>query len=115
MLSTLFEAIDRKDTARFASLLSPHCEFHFGNLPAVHGRDVIAAFVGQFFASIAGLAHTLDKVWEVPGGMLCHGTVAYTRHDGSVLAVPFANVFGIDAEGIAVYRIYVDNSALYAT
>jgi len=26
-----------------------------------------------------------------------------------------ANVFGIDAEGIAVYRIHIDNSMLYAT
>jgi len=26
-----------------------------------------------------------------------------------------ANVFGIDAEGIAVYRIHIDNSMLYVT
>jgi len=115
MINTLFEAIDRKDAAQFARLLSPQCEFRFGNLPVVHGRDAIAAFVGQFFASIASVSHTLEKVWEVPGGIVCHGSVAYTRHDGSILAVPFANVFGIDAEGIAVYRIYIDNSMLYAT
>ncbi len=115
MLSTLFQAIDRQDVAQFGSMLAPDCEFCFGNLPAVHGRAAIETFVGGFFASIAALSHAIENSWEVPGGLVCHGTVSYTRHDGSVLTVPFANVFAIDAAGITAYRIYIDNSALYAS
>lgn len=114
MLDTLFDAIDRKDVAAFGSMLAPDCEFCFGNLPAVRGRAAIEAFVGGFFASIAALSHAIENTWEVPGGLVCHGTVTYTRHDASQLSVPFANVFAVDAAGITVYRIYIDNSALYA-
>jgi hypothetical protein len=114
MLNTLFEAIDRKDVATFGSLLAPQCEFCFGNLPAVQGRAAIEAFVSGFFASIAALSHVIENRWEVPGGLVCHGTVTYTRHDASTLIVPFANVFALDAAGISRYRIYIDNSALYA-
>jgi len=39
--------------------------------------------------------------------------VTYTRHDGSVLTVPFANVFEMRGDKIAAYRIYVDNSLLF--
>jgi limonene-1,2-epoxide hydrolase len=40
--------------------------------------------------------------------------VTYTRHNGSSLSVPFANVFELKGDKIASYRIYIDNSALFA-
>jgi limonene-1,2-epoxide hydrolase len=41
--------------------------------------------------------------------------VIYTRHDGSVVTFPFANVFELRGEKIAAYRIYIDNSSLFAS
>jgi hypothetical protein len=41
--------------------------------------------------------------------------VTYTRHDGSTLRVPFANVFKVDAGLVAEYLIFVDVSRLYET
>lgn len=114
MLDALFKAIDAKDAEGFAAFLAPPCEFRFGNLPAVRGRDQVKEFVAGFLASIAALSHTIDAHWAVPGGLVCHGRVTYTRHDGSTLTVPFANVFGLSAEGIASYLIFADTSQLYA-
>lgn len=39
--------------------------------------------------------------------------VTYTRHDGSTLTVPFANVFGMRDIRVAHYQIYADVSALW--
>lgn len=114
MLNELFRAIDARDADAFASFLSADCTFRFGNLPAVTGQDQVREFVAGFFASVAALSHVIEARWTVPGGLICHGTVTYTRHDGSTLTVPFANVFGLAPEGIASYLIFADTSRLYA-
>lgn len=110
----LFAAIDARDAGGFAALLHEDAMFHFGNAPAVHGRDAIAETVSGFFASIAAVEHTISEVWEPPGTLICHGHVTYTRHNGSVLTVPFANILSIDSGSVRDYRIYADVSALYA-
>jgi hypothetical protein len=112
-LTELFRAIDQKDTARFSSFLAPGCVFRFGNAPVVEGVRSVEQYVGAFFDSIKALSHELIDVWDVPGGVVCHGRVTYTRHDGSVLTVPFSNVFKLDTAGIAQYLIFADTSELY--
>jgi uncharacterized protein (TIGR02246 family) len=110
----LFAAIDARDASRFAALLQEDAIFQFGNAPAVRGRDAIAESVSGFFASIAAVKHTISEVWQPPGTVICHGHVTYTRHSGSRLTVPFANILSIDSGGVRDYRIFADVSALYA-
>jgi ketosteroid isomerase-like protein len=110
----LFAAIDRQDADAFASHLAEDGSFHFGNAEPVVGRAAVREAVAGFFGSIAGLAHELSDVWTVDGAVIAQGTVTYTRHDGSTLAVPFCDVFEMDGEAIACYRIYIDVSQLYA-
>lgn len=112
-LVELFHAIDGKNAGRFGSFLLPACRFRFGNMPPVTGRAAVEEFVQDFFNSIASLSHTIVDHWEVPDGVVCHGIVSYTRLDGSVLTVPFANVMKADAQGISEYLIFADTSALY--
>ncbi len=115
MLGTLFRAIDGKDADAFAALLAPDGEFRFGNLPPVCGRNAVREFVAGFFASIAALTHVVEASWQVGDDLICHGRVTYTRHDGSTLAVPFANMLRTSPAGYSRYLIFADTSALYAT
>ena len=64
-------------------------------------------------AAIASSRHRLLGMWNGPATAVCEGEVTYTRHNGSVLSVPFANVFDLRGDKIAAYRIYIDNSALF--
>lgn len=112
-LESLMATIDARDTPGFAAFLAPDCQFRFGNGPTIAGREQIAEFVGGFFQAIAALTHQIQAAWEVPGGKVCHGQVSYTRHDGTTLSVPFANVFGLGEQGIEEYLIFADTSALF--
>ncbi len=112
-IDELFAAIDRKDAAAFAGFLGTNASFRFGNLPAVQGREAIIAMVGGFFAALRGLQHRLEDRWQVPDAAIVTGTVTYTRHDGSTLSVPFANVMKLQQSGIQDYSIFADNSALF--
>ena len=113
MISELFAAIDEKDVERFLSFLAPDCVFRFGNLAAVKGREEIEGFVTGFFDSITSLSHQIEDSWDTSDGLICHGRVFYTRKDGSILSVPFANIFKLDGSGIAEYLIFADTSQLY--
>jgi hypothetical protein len=113
MISELFRSIDGKDAPGFVSFLAPDCTFRFGNLPAVNGVREIENFVTSFFESIDSLSHEINDSWSVPNGLICHGLVSYTRKDGSVLTVPFANILKSGPVGITEYLIFADTSQLY--
>lgn len=112
-LNELFIAIDKKDVEAFVSFLAQDSTFRFGNLPAVEGKKNIGEFVSGFFASIDSLNHRIVAAWQLPVGAFCHGLVSYTRHDKSVLAVPFSNLFATNADSIREYLIFADTSQLY--
>jgi ketosteroid isomerase-like protein len=113
-IDALFLVIDRKDAAAFAGFLAEDARFRFGNLPAVEGRAAIREFVAGFFAGIRAVSHRVPDVWQADDTVICRGEVTYTRHDGSTLTVPFANVLLMAGDRVRDYRIYMDASALHA-
>ena len=111
-VKNLFQAIDNKDTETFAGFLAEHATFRFGNAPIVTGRPDIAAVVDDFFNSVKALSHTVAETWRPPTGVICQGTVTYTRFDDSTLTIPFCNTFRVNEDLIGEYIIYADVSAL---
>jgi ketosteroid isomerase-like protein len=111
----LFRAIDARDSVKFASFLAPDARFRFGSAAPVIGREAIAQAVEMFFAAIRSLEHRLLQQWPAADSLVCEGEVTYTRHDGSRITLPFANVFRLRAGLIEDYRVYVDMAPLYTT
>jgi ketosteroid isomerase-like protein len=105
--------VDAGDAQGFVELLTADAQFRFGNAPAIEGSEAIRAAVAGFFAAIASSRHRVLGIWNGPASAVCEGEVAYTRHNGSVLSVPFVNVFDLRGDKIAAYRIYIDNAALF--
>lgn len=111
----LFASIDKMDAAAFGSHLHPDVEFRFGNGDSVNGKENATAAVAGFFSSIKAIHHKMEDV-QVCGDLVpSHGRVTYTRHDGSTLNVPFANMFYMQDNLIRKYYIFVDTSQLYQT
>ena len=107
-------SIDDQDVTNFSACLTDDCSFRFGNVPPVSGKEQVASFVAAFFDSIDALSHTISDAWHMPDCIICHGTVTYTRHDQSVLSVPFSNILKLKDDRICEYLIFADTSALYA-
>jgi len=110
----LLAVIDARDADGFVAFLTPDAAFRFGNAPAVHGREAIRAAVAGFFSVIGGCRHRLIGTWNGPGTAVGEGEVTYTRLDGSTVTIPFVNVFGLEGERVASYRIYIDNAPLFS-
>lgn len=109
----VFAVVDRGDANGFTELLTPDAQFRFGNAPVIIGHEAIRAAAAAFFAAIAFSRHRVVGTWNGTATAVCEGEVTYTRRDGSVISVPFANVFELRGVKIAAYRIYIDNSPLF--
>ena len=111
-LQSLFQSIDSKDDTAFQEFLAPDCRFRLGNLPVVTGREAIGTAVAGFFNSLQAISHELAGAWHTADSSICYGLVNYTRHDGSLLTVPFANILKREDRLISEYLIFVDISGL---
>lgn len=109
----LFAAIDAMDADRFAGFLTPGAVFRFGSAPPASGRGAAHDAVAGFFSGIAGLEHSLTRTIEDDGVLICEGEATYTRHDGSQITLPFANVLELDGGLISHYKIYADITPLH--
>lgn len=110
----MFAPADRLDLDGWTKCLAEDVSFRFGNAEPLQGREAVAAAIGPFFESLAGLQHEVVRDWAAGDTVIQDLVVTYTRHDGSTLTVPAANILTVRDELIADYRIYVDASALYA-
>ncbi len=110
----LLGAIDARDAESFGSFLTDDAVFRFGNNPDIRGKGPTVEVVRQFFSAIAGAKHVVQDVWNAGDTVIMHGNVTYTRHSGTKLTVPFANILKMKDNLIREYLIYTDNSKLFA-
>jgi ketosteroid isomerase-like protein len=110
----LFKTIDASDAAGFVDFLMPDAQFRFGNAPMIQGAREIGVAVTGFFGTIQSSQHRLIESWGSGESAGCEGEVTYTRHDGSVVTFPFANVFQLRGQKVSSYRIYIDISTLFS-
>jgi ketosteroid isomerase-like protein len=110
----MFAAIDAQDGAAFVAYLTEDAIFRFGSAPPVQGRSSIQAAVEGFFSTIAGCRHTIIKSLRQDDTLVCEGEVAYKRHDGREVILPFTDVLEYSGDLISEYKIYIDISPLYA-
>lgn len=114
-IETLFNEIDKMDADKFAAYLDEDVSFKFGNAPVVVGKSAVRDAVDGFFKSIKGITHEKLRMWIHPDSVLYQGIVTYTRHDNSMVTLPYLNVFFLNGEKIKEYLIYIDINPLYAS
>jgi len=94
--------------------LTEDCTFVFGNSEPVVGRAASADASKAFMSLIAGIKHDLADVWRVDDNIISRMTVTYTCKDGQKMSFPAVTIWRLKGKEIADYRIYVDNTPLFA-
>ncbi|MFC1897970.1 nuclear transport factor 2 family protein [Candidatus Cloacimonadota bacterium] len=111
-IKKLFESIDNHDVAGFLEFLSDDVHFKFGNQEPVNGKVNLRNELNVFFKSIKSISNDIINIWEQNDVVICRGIVTYTRHDNSILSVPFVNIFKMEQHLVKEYLIYADISSL---
>jgi ketosteroid isomerase-like protein len=114
-VTSVYKAIDTMDEKELAPFLTENCTFVFGNATPVVGRAASAEASKQFLAKIAGIKHELDDVWRVNDDIISRIKVTYTRKDGKRMSFPCVTIWRLQGKQIADYRIYIDNTPLFAS
>ena len=111
-----FDLLDAFDVDGFAALLSEDAAVVFGNSPALEGVEAIRAGQEGFFSAIKSMSHNIDAahIWSKEGSFVVSGDVTYTRHDGSTLTIPFADVFELKGDKISRLDVHFDVAPLFA-
>jgi ketosteroid isomerase-like protein len=113
--ASVYAAIDSMDEKKLAPFLTENCTFVFGSAPPVFGRAASANASKAFLAQIAGIKHDLEDVWRFDDNIVSRMTVTYTRKDGKKMSFPAVTIWRVEGQEIADYRIYVDNTPLFAS
>ena len=111
----MYRKVDAMDTDGFVNLFTQDGIFRWANMPPVIGKQNITAFLTGFFQSIKAIKHTDLEYWEVPGVRFATGYVNYTRHNETVLRVPFSVILKFKGDLINEFLIFVDTSELYSS
>jgi hypothetical protein len=115
LCSSVFDAVDAKDSARFASFFADGGRITFGNAPALIGRASILAGTEQFLGTITALRHRIVHEWVTGRDTTLELSVTYTRLDGHDVTVPAAVIWTVDDDGLfADYRVFFDLTPVYA-
>jgi len=109
----MYKTVDAMDTPGFVNLFADDGIFRWANMAPVVGKSDITAFLTGFFQSIKAISHTDLEYWEVPGVRFATGYVNYTRHNDSLLRVPFSVILKFEGVLINEFLIFVDTSELY--
>lgn len=113
--TAVFRAVDDVNVQQFVHYMTSDCTFYFGNAEPVSGHVAITEYVQNFLSMIQQTFHDLSDVWEDDDFLICRLRVTYTRHDGKELSFPCVTVWKIKDNLISDYRIYIDNTPLFAT
>ena len=109
----VFIAIDAGDPHSLLGLLADDVHFRFGNAEPIEGKAAFSQFCAGFFASIAGIRHTIHDLWQIGDDTVVSVMdVWYRRLDGQELTLPCCNVFRLTDGQVRDYRIFMDISPL---
>ncbi len=110
----LFAAIDRMDSAGYASYFTDDATWNFANYPVMHGPAEIRDGADRVFVLLNTIGHEVHRTWTTADAAIVEGTVHYTRKDNTVISLPFASFYEMRGEKIAAYRSYIDPTPLFA-
>lgn len=108
--------VDLLDSSGFAELFTHDARLVLGNGEPMIGRHEIASGTSSFFATIAGLQHTVLNEWIVGSTTIVELSVAYQRRDGGTVRVPVASIWHHTPQGlIDDYRVFFDLTPVFGT
>jgi ketosteroid isomerase-like protein len=111
--TAMFKASDSMDVDGWADNLTQDVDFRFGNAEPLSCREAVRNAIRQFFSTIEGIRHHIVEDWTVDDTVIQQLIVTYTRHDGTEVTVPAANILRLRDGLISHYKIYVDIAPLY--
>lgn len=79
-----------------------------GAFPALTGKAAVRGFLDQLRADMAETRWRITRTAEAGDVLFAEGVDAYTRRDGTTVAMPYAAVVAFSGRLIVEWRDYID-------
>jgi ketosteroid isomerase-like protein len=113
-VAPIFADIDAMDADKFVAHLTPGVRFRFANADPAIGHAAVKQGVEGFWATIDGLTHHIQKVYEVGDTVIAQIDVEYRRKDGKSVTVPNCDVLTFQGDLVRDWQIYIDLAPVFA-
>jgi len=111
----VFAIVDSLDGPSFAQLFTDTGKLVFANCDPLVGRAQIVEGTSAFYATIAGMHHTIVNEWQVDDTTIVELNVTYDRLDSTTASIPVVSIWHRTPDGlIDDYRVYFDLAPVYA-
>jgi limonene-1,2-epoxide hydrolase len=107
IVTAFIEAIERKDIAAAAALVSPSISYENMPMQPIVGRDAMVATIEMFLGSASEVDWVIVRQHEVDGIVFNERIDRFRIGDGW-LELPVAGVFEVDDGLITLWRDYFD-------
>ena len=108
MVKRLFSRGESFDAAGFAAFFTETPVYQFGNYPMCLDRSAIERSANAFFSQITAVYHDIKSMVEIDNTVFVEMDVLYWRPDGSMIALPCADIFRFEGEHFTELRIFMD-------
>jgi ketosteroid isomerase-like protein len=114
LIRSVFTALDARDPAAVATMMTDDVRLRFGNADVVEGKAAFLDASRAFVASINATRHEVHSIWSIDDVVIAEMDVHYERLDEGRVTLPCCNVFRVRDGLVSDYRIYVDIAPVYA-
>ncbi len=112
---SLLDAFEKFQVDAFLDAITDDATYQFGNYPAAHGKEAIAATIqASHLDRIKGIKFNIINMWEVGDAVIAELTIDYIKVDDSVLTLPCLDVFRMAGDRVKSMQVYMDATPLFA-
>lgn len=108
LVKRLFSRGEAFDAAGFATFFVEAPVYQFGNFPTCTDRPKIQKSAEAFFTQIIAVYHDIKTMVETGDTVFVEMDVLYWRQDGSMIALPCADIFRRKCDLFTELRIFMD-------
>jgi ketosteroid isomerase-like protein len=109
-----YARVDVFDPTLVDELLTEDTRFTMANHETTVGREAFRAGVANLQKLVSRMKHTFSLVIEDGDNAVLEAICEYTKHDGTVVAIPVLTAIERRDGLVAAQRIYIDLSPLFA-
>ena len=108
LVKRLFARGEAFDSDGFITFFTDTPVYQFGNAEVCLDKPSIKKSADDFFSKISAVYHEVKMMWEVADVVFVEMDVIYWRKDGSVVALPCADIFRVEGDKFSELRIFMD-------
>ncbi len=109
-----FRIVDTINPDEIVAHVTEDVRLQFANQKPIVGREAIRQALAETYSSIQRDVHNIIEIWQKEDSVAVEIEVVYTRLDGKQVTTPTVTILRLEGNLIKDYRIFQDNSPVYA-